>query len=140
MAVLALGVAIALPLYYAIRKRNAARGLAALIEERFRRRDWNPLEIKTARGRVRCLDAYDDTGASGLMLVTGQWIFGPRSFMRVAGLLRPGGGSEWLEHMRQLPGVILAERVELGALVMFGALASRKLVEDAMSAAATSGI
>jgi hypothetical protein len=57
VAVLALAVAIGLPLYYAIRKRNAQRGLAALIEERFRRRAWTPLEIKLARGHVRCLHA-----------------------------------------------------------------------------------
>ena len=135
MAVLALAVAVGLPLYYAIRKRHAARGLAALIEERFRRRAWTPFEIKAARGRVRCLDAYDDTRGSGLALVTGHWIFGPRSFIRVAGLLKPGGGAEWLAHMRKQPGVILAESVPPGELVIFGALASRRLVEEGMSRA-----
>jgi len=134
VAVLALCVAIGVPLYYAIRKRSAARGLAALIQERFRPRAWTPLEIKVARGRVRCLEAYDDTRGSGLALVTGQWVFTPRSFIRVAGLLKPGGGAEWLAHMRKRADVILAETVPSGGLVMFGGLASRRLVEKMFSA------
>jgi hypothetical protein len=116
--------AVGVPLFFALRKRSAARSLDALIQERFRPRAWTNLEIPVPNaGRIRATAAYDDTAGSGLVLVTGIWIRSRTAFMYVAGVLAPGASVDSVPKV----GIVRAA-TPAGAIVFFGQLASRASV------------
>ena len=122
--VLGIVCAVGVPLFYALRKRAAARSLDALIRERFRPRAWTNLEIPVPNsGRIRATAAYDDTSGSGLVLVTGIWIRSRTAFIRVAGVLVPGASVDALPQL----GLVRAA-TPAGALIFWGQLASASSV------------
>jgi hypothetical protein len=128
----ALFFAIGVPTVYKILKDRAAESLRALLAGRFVLRPSPVAEvIIPAGGHVLIHSAYIDMLGSGFVLILGNrvWTLAKGgAHQRVAGLFKSGGDAAWADRFRKLQGVIVAEAVEGGALVIWKGLPSRESI------------
>jgi hypothetical protein len=133
----ALLVAVGLPLYFVIIKRRAASTLSELLREQFKQRACPitiPIEIP-AGGRVTFQSAYDDING-GLVLVIGSWdrgqvrtqTGGTYVLNDVAGLWKPNADDAWLAKARTQRDVIVATTSSGGGIVIWSGLPSKQSV------------
>ena len=115
-------------------KRRASSSLSELLAERFRARNCPISEIRTPIGPINFHHAYDDNAGSGLVLVLGNLRRSKTAYNRVAGLIRPGPNTGWIERMRSQPDVLIATALEGGGLVVWKSLPSRESVLAHMEA------
>jgi hypothetical protein len=96
---------------------------------------------KTKCGVISWYEAYHDTADSGLVLLIGRIAMGKVIYTTPAGvmtggvsapwafgLFKPGGGPDFLEHVRKQRHVILATMIDGGALVVWDDRPSRTSV------------
>jgi Tfp pilus assembly protein FimT len=143
IAVVALVVALALPLYFVVIKKRAAASLEDLLAERFKTTRACPLaqvDVPSG-GHITCQIAFEDSEQAGTLLVLGSWARGtvkvPGAVAdvdnKVAGIYKPS--TDWLARVRADQNLIAAIEAPGGALAFWSGLPDRASVLAHLEAA-----